>query len=177
MAERIRHALIFDEVLEFCVAVIADRAIQGDGVGWCRQCSLHPLYVEAADRRDFLESWSTAQFVGQVLAGLLNGANNIHHVDGKSDSPRLIAETARNGLTYPPGGVGRELESFSPIKLLDRANESKVAFLDQVEKIKAATRIAFGDRDHEPEVGADELHLGFVAFVNEPIESCALLRG
>jgi hypothetical protein len=50
-------------------------------------------------------------------------------VDRQSEK-LLILDRALDRLADPPGRVGREAEAALGVELLDRANESQVAFLD-----------------------------------------------
>ena len=68
----------------------------------------------------------------------------------------------------PPGGVGGELEALLPVELLDGADETKVAFLDQVKEEHAAARVALGERDHKSQVGFQQVVLGLLAVVRRP---------
>src|SRR5207248_5435324 len=62
------------------------------------------------------------------------------HVDRDADRPGLVRDGARDGLPDPPRRVGRELVTLAVVELLDRADETDVPFLDQVEEAHAAAR-------------------------------------
>ena len=89
---------------------------------------------------------------------------------GDADGARLIGDRARDGLPDPPRGVGRELEPFGVVELLDGPDEAEVALLDQVEEQQPASEVALRDGHHQPEVGLDELPLGVEAVVNTRLE-------
>ena len=91
-------------------------------------------------------------------------------MDGKSNRPALVSQSTGDRLADPPRGICRELEALSPIEFLDRANQAKVAFLDEVEEIEAPPRVALGDRDDEPEIGAYEDGLGFVGGLDRVVK-------
>src|SRR5207244_12959937 len=57
------------------------------------------------------------------------------------DRARLVGERSRNGLPDPPGRVRRELVAAAPVELLDRADETKRSFLDQVEEGEALVAV------------------------------------
>ncbi len=65
-------------------------------------------------------------------------------------------------MADPPRGVGAELVALGRIELLHGAQQPDVAFLDQVEEGDAAPHVALGDRDDQPQVGADQRRLGFL---------------
>ena len=54
---------------------------------------------------------------------------------------------------------GRELVGALVLELVHRLHEADVVLLDEVQKLQAAVRVLLGDRDHEAEVGIDELLL------------------
>jgi len=83
-------------------------------------------------------------------------------VDRDPDGARLVGDRPRDGLADPPGGVRGEFETLRVVEFVDRAHEAQVAFLDQVEKGEAAIAIALGDRDHQAQVGFDQLVLGLL---------------
>ena len=56
--------------------------------------------------------------------------------------------------------VGRELVTAPVFEFVDRLHQPDIAFLDQVEELRAAVRIFLGDRNDEPQVRFDHLLLG-----------------
>jgi RNA polymerase primary sigma factor len=83
-------------------------------------------------------------------------AQLLHQVDGQADGARLVGYRAGDGLADPPGRVRGELEALAVVELLDRADQTGVAFLDQVEQRQTAPRVAAGHGDDQTEVGTDE---------------------
>ena len=79
---------------------------------------------------------------------------------GNTDGTGLVGDSTRDGLTDPPCGVRGELKALLVVELLDGANQTEVALLDQVQEQHAATDIALGDGDDQAQVGADERLLG-----------------
>ncbi len=58
---------------------------------------------------------------------------------------------------HPPGGVGGELEAHFPVELLDGADETEVALLDEIEEIDAqGVGVSPCVRHNKPEVGGQE---------------------
>src|SRR6056297_422738 len=72
------------------------------------------------------------------------------------DVTRLEGDRPRDGLLDPPDGVGRELVAAPIVELLDGADQSAVALLDQIDEREALPAVALGASDHEPEVVRDE---------------------
>src|SRR5215468_8724083 len=61
--------------------------------------------------------------------------DHLNHVNGHTDSARLILKRAADRLSNPPSGVSRELEATPIFELVDGLHQADVAFLDQVEEL------------------------------------------
>ena len=81
-----------------------------------------------------------------------------------------VGDTTSDRLTDPPCGIGRELESFTPVEFLDGVHQTEVAFLDQVEQGETRSLVLFGDRYNKTKVGLDEGAFGIVAGTKVPSE-------
>src|SRR5215471_4327930 len=79
------------------------------------------------------------------------------HVHGNADGPGLVCEGAADRLPNPPGRISRKLIAAAIVELFNSLHEPDVAFLDEIEELKAAVRILLGDGDDETEVAGDEL--------------------
>ena len=90
-------------------------------------------------------------------------------MDGDPDGAGLVGHGAGDRLADPPGGVGRELVALGVVELLDRADQAEVALLDQVQEQHAATGVALGQRDDEPEVGLEQVVLRPPAVLGDPV--------
>jgi hypothetical protein len=75
------------------------------------------------------------------------------------DRSRLIRDRAGDRLPNPPRRVGRELVAAAVLELVDRLHQPDVAFLNQVEELQAAIGVFLRNRDHQAEVGFDQLLL------------------
>ncbi|MCY1177488.1 hypothetical protein D9M73_177980 [compost metagenome] len=76
-----------------------------------------------------------------------------------TDGAGLVGDRPGNGLTDPPGGIGRELVAATVFELVHGLHQADVAFLDQVEELQAAVGVLLGDGDHQTQVGFDQLFL------------------
>jgi hypothetical protein len=95
--------------------------------------------------------------VEQLVRGVNRNANGL----------RLIGERAADGLLDPPGGVRGKLRALAGIKLLDRAHQADVAFVDQVEQRKAVVLIVAGNFHDQAQVRLDHVFAGLrVAFLD-----------
>ena len=72
---------------------------------------------------------------------------------------RLVCHRPGDGLSYPPGGVGGELETASVLKLADCANQSDVTFLHQIQQCYAAADVLFSHRHDQSQVCACQMFL------------------
>ena len=97
-------------------------------------------------------------------------------MDRYADGPRLVGDATGDRLPDPPGGVGRELVAAPVVELLDGADQSQVALLDEVEQGHAAAQVFLGDGDHQPKVGLDHVALGFQRADLDPLCQLDLLR-
>src|SRR5690606_20344437 len=151
-----------DEVAEVRIFLLADGCLERDGLlrdlqhlAHLRHRNVHPL---------------GNLFGGRFAAELLHErarradelVDRLDHVDRDADRPRLVGNRARDGLPDPPRGVGRELVAAPVLELVDGLHQADVAFLNQVEELQAAVRVLLRDRDHEAEVGFDQLLLGLL---------------
>ena len=103
-------------------------------------------------------------------------AHLVGDVDGQPDRSALLGERAGDRLANPPGCVRRKLEAELVVELLDRADQTQVAFLDQVQQRHTGLRVGARDRHHEPQVGFDQLALGLLVTGVLAARELALLR-
>ena len=78
-------------------------------------------------------------------------------------------------LTDPPRRVRRELVALAVVELLDRADETERAFLDQIEEGEAAAEVALRNRDDEAEVRLGHLRLRRHVAALDPLGEADLL--
>ena len=78
--------------------------------------------------------------------------DGLDHVHGNTDGTGLVGDSTRDGLTDPPRGVRGELKALLVVELLDGADQTEVALLDQVKEQHAAADIAFW-RWRRPDAG------------------------
>ena len=93
-----------------------------------------------------------------------------------ANGTRLIGHGSGNGLTNPPRGVGGELEALLPIELLNSTNQTKVAFLNQIQEQHASSGVALGQRHHESQVSLQQVVLGAPAIVCGPLKLALALE-
>lgn len=129
------------------------------------------------------------EFLGQLLRGGLAAqvlehltlharelVDDLDHVHRDTDGAGLVGHGAGDGLTDPPGGVRGELVALGVVELLDRADQTEVALLDQVQEEHAAAGVTLGQGDHQTEVGLQEVVLGAAAVLGDDLQLALELR-
>ena len=81
-------------------------------------------------------------------------------MDGDTNRPGLIRNTSRDGLSDPPGGIGRELITSPILELLHRLHQPHVALLNQIQERKATIRVLLRNGNDQPKIGLHHLCLG-----------------
>src|SRR5215211_7876465 len=93
----------------------------------------------------------------------------------ESDRTAGVGDATLNRLADPPRRVRRELEALAPVELLDRVHQPEVALLHEVEEGKPRRLVLLGDRDHQPQVGLDELAASRLAPQDRFLERAAVV--
>ena len=96
-------------------------------------------------------------------------------MNGDPDRAAFVGDSSGDGLADPPRRIGGELETLAIFELLNCADQSEIAFLDEVEERKTRFRIALGDRDDQAQVGADEALAGVVPTTSKHLEFGAVV--
>src|SRR5205823_13849499 len=100
---------------------------------------------------DLLRGRRAAELLGQFRLLLGEAPEEQLDVDGEADGPRLIGESPRHRLPYPPDRVGGEACASAGLEFLHRLEESQVALLDEIEQGEAAIEITTGHAHDEAE--------------------------
>lgn len=130
------------------------------------------------------------EFLGQLLRGGLAAqvlehlalharelVDDLDHVHRDTDGAGLVGHRAGDRLTDPPGGVRGELVALGVVELLDRADQTEVALLDEVQEEHAAAGVTLGQGDHQTEVGLQEVVLGAAAVLGDDLQLALELGG
>src|SRR5208282_954712 len=154
------YGAVLDEVAQMRIFLFADWRFEGDGLlrdleylAYFRDRDVHAL-------GDFLARRFASQFLHQLPRGADQLVDGFDHVHRDADRTRLIGNRTGNGLANPPRGIRGKLVATAVFEFIDGLHQSDVAFLNQVEELQAAVGVFFGDRNHQAEVGLDQLALG-----------------
>jgi len=77
-------------------------------------------------------------------------------VNRQADGPGLVRERPHDGLTDPPGRVGREPRAPVAVELFDRAQKPDVAFSIRSSSGRRGSDTGGGDLHDESEIGFGE---------------------
>ena len=110
--------------------------------------------------RKLLGGGIASQLLGEHPLGTQDAGDRFEQMHGDADGARLLGDRPVDRLADPPGGIGAELETAPRVELADRTQKSHVALLDQVEEVDAASQIALGHADHQPQIGVDQGVIG-----------------
>ncbi len=83
-----------------------------------------------------------------------------HHVGGDADRLGGVDQGPLDRLLDPVAGVGAEASVHRGVEPLDGAQQTEVAFLDEVLQAQPLAGVAAGDVDDQAQVGPDHLVAG-----------------
>lgn len=128
------------------------------------------LRLQIQFERDLLDLGLPAELALEGAAGRADLVQLLHHVHRQPDHSGLLRDTARDRLANPPGRICREFEALAVVELFDRADQARVALLDQIQQRHLRPAVATGDRDHQPQVRGHEALLCALALFGQPLE-------
>src|SRR5208337_870995 len=167
------YRTVLDEVAQMRIFFFANRCFEGDrllcnlqNLADLRHRNVHPL-------GDFFRRRLASQFLHQLPRSADQLVDGFNHVHGDADRSRLIGDGARDCLPNPPRGISRELIAAAVFELVDRLHQADVAFLNQIEELQSTIGVFLRNRDHQAQVGFDELTFG-VLRVHVALDDLAL---
>jgi hypothetical protein len=117
---------------------------------------LHLARLHAQGRRDLLRCRGAPVPALEAIASVAVAPHPIEDVGRQADRARVALDRADTRLLDPPDPIGRESVAAPLVELLDRAEQSKVALLDQVEERNAHVAEAFRLVHDQAQVVVDE---------------------
>ena len=116
---------------------------------------------------DLFDGRLATQLLQQRLLDIAQFGHRLDHVHGHANRACVIRDGTGDRLTNPPSGVGREFVAALVFVLVDRAHQTSVAFLDDVEEGKSAIAILLGNRNHQTQVAAGKIALGLFVLAED----------
>jgi len=152
--------LVFDEVAELAVFLVADGGFEGNRLlgDFHHLADLFQRHLQLFGqlfRRRF-----AADFVQHLPTGADQFVDRFDHMHGNTDRAGLVGDRAGDGLTDPPGRVGREFITATIFKLIDGLHQAYIAFLNQIQELQAAIGVFLGDGNHQTQVRLDHFLFG-----------------
>src|SRR5262245_18944185 len=157
--------LVLDEVAEIAVVGVADRPVERDRVLRALHHALGLVDGDARGLGHLLDRGLADLLLHELLRDVAQLRHGLDHVHRDADRARLVGDRARDRLADPPRGIGRELVAAAVLVLLDGLHQAGVALLDEVQEREPAVAVLLGDRDHQAQVAARELALGFLVLL------------
>src|SRR5207248_2368192 len=162
-----------DEVAEVRVLLLTDGRLERDRL----LRDLHDLAdLVRGDEHplgDLLRGRFPAELLEQTTRHADELVDRLDHVDRDADRPRLVRDRAGDRLPDPPGRVRRELVALAVVELLDRTDETDVAFLDEIEEGHAAADVLLRDRDDQTKVRFSQVVTRVVALLDELVREAS----
>ena len=131
---------------------------------------------------DLLQRRLAAQLLHQLAVAARGLVDDLHHMHRHADGPCLIGNGAGNRLPDPPGRICREFVSLCIVELVHRADQARVALLNEVEDMQAAAGILLRNGDDQAQVRLGQLVLGLLIALGDaawpdPCSSSAVSSG
>ena len=175
---RAGSVVVLHEGADGRVLLVAHRRVQRQGIGGGAVGLDDLLDGEIQFVGDLLQGRLTAQLLHQLAVAAGGLVDDLYHMHRHADGSRLIGNGTGDGLPDPPGRICREFVSLCIVELVDSADQARIALLNQVQDMQAASAVFLGDRHHQAQVGLRQLILGFlVALGHTPGQLLLLLGG
>src|SRR5271166_2168403 len=156
------YGAVFDEVAKMRIFLFANRRFEGDRLLRDLENFPHLRHRNVHALGDFFAGRFASQLLHQLPRGADQLVDRLDHVHRDTNRTRLVGNGTSNRLPNPPRGVRRKFVATAVFELVDGLHQADVAFLNQVEELQAAVGVLFRDRNHETEVGLDQLALGLL---------------
>src|SRR5215210_6815209 len=137
-----RRGLQREQIAERGVPVVADRLVEAHD-GAIRLADLDDVgQRQVGSGGDLLVARLVAELRRQLTLDAPDLPGALRHVNGEPDRPARVLEAALDGLADPERRVGGEAEALAPVELLDRADETQHALLDEIAERETLTLVA-----------------------------------
>src|SRR5215204_3383673 len=127
-----RRGLEREQVAERGVPVVADRLVEAHDSAIGLADLDHVGERQVGRGGDLLVARLVAELRRQLTLDAPDLPGALRHVNGEPDRPARVLEPALDGLADPERRVGGEAKALAPVELLDRADETQHALLDEI---------------------------------------------
>ena len=172
---RTRRIVVLNEGADGRILLVADRRIERQRVRR-RAVRLDDLLDwEIQLLGDLLERRLAAELLHELAVAARGLVDDLHHMHRNADRSCLIGNGARDRLPDPPGRICREFVSLCIVELVHRADQARVALLNEVEDMQAAAGILLRNGDDKAQVCLGQLVLGLLIALGDAAGKILLL--
>src|SRR4029077_2989286 len=157
---RVFGASVLNKVAKICFFALPDRGLERDWLLRHLQDRPNTIHWQKHFFGHFVGRRFSPVFLHQLFLHPHELVDRLDHMHGNSDRARLVGNGARDGLANPPSRVSGKFVSSTVFKFLDRFHQPHIAFLDQIQKRKAAIGVFFCDGNNETKIGLDHFRFG-----------------
>ena len=157
-----RCVFVGQHIDEIDVFVGHKRSVDGDMAARDAEDALDFLLGDVEHVGKFLFRWRALKLLFQAADFFFEFIEGSQLVGGETHDARVLGDGLKDGLAYPPNGVGDEFESACFVETLGGLNQTHVAFVDEVGKAEALVLVLLGNGDDEAQVGLGEAVEGFL---------------
>ena len=151
---------VLDKVAQVGVFVVANGCLHGDRFFGDFQYLADFVLGHFHSFAEFFRRGFAAHFLQHLPGDTIEFVDGFNHMHRNTDGARLVGDGSGDGLTDPPGGIGREFVAAAVFKLVHRLHQADVAFLNQVEELQAAVGVFLGNRNYQTQVGFHHFFFG-----------------
>jgi hypothetical protein len=135
------------------------RSIEGDDFEAVALKFSHLFGAETEAFGEFIFGRDAAEFSAELVIQAREFAQALGTPNGNADGAGLLGDGAVNALFYPDGGVGGEFCPELGIIKLGGADESEIAFRDQIGQREPEPGIMMGNSNYETQMCFDQCFL------------------
>ncbi len=155
---------VLNEIAQMRVFIVANRRFHGDRLFGDFQHLADLVFRHQHAFGQFFRGRLTAHFLQHLTGNTVEFVDGLNHMHRNTYGARLIRNGTSDCLPNPPGGVSGELVATTVFELIYRFHQANVAFLNQIQELKAAVGVFLGNRNNQTQVGFHHLFLGATRF-------------
>ena len=136
----------------------------------------HLLHRDIHTCRDLFRSGLPTKFLDEAARGSNKFVDGFDHVHWNADGSGLISYRSGDGLADPPCGVGGKLVATTVFELIHCFHQPNIPLLNEIQELKTAVGILFGDRNNQTQIRLHQLPLGIIGLCISSVDSleCSL---